>query len=295
VTLVGLPWAAAFVRRFHAYLDDFIVFPGFPGLPERTPDIAHFPIFLTTIQKRNFDLAIQMHGSGSIVNPLIGLWGAKKSAGFYTPGQYRPDESLFMEYPEYGPEIWRHLRLMEFLGIPLQGDELEFPIFEQDRLAFRQIQDHFHIQKNYICIHPGARAAERRWPAAYFAAMADRLASFGYQIVLTGTREESDLTAAVAKNMKTPAIDLAGKTGLGTLAVLVSYAHLLISNDTGISHIASAIKTPSVVLFSTSDPKRWAPQNGQLHKIVQWTIDLTPTEILSQVESHLQETQAYVT
>jgi ADP-heptose:LPS heptosyltransferase len=93
--------------------------------------------------------------------------------------------------------------------------------------------------------------------------------------------------------MKTPAIDLAGKTGLGSLAVLVSYAHLLISNDTGISHIAAAVRTPSIILFSTSDPSRWAPQNRQLHKIVQWTMDLTPTEILSQVENHLQETRSY--
>src|ERR1051326_2394710 len=74
ISVVGLPWAGEFVRRFHAYVDDFISFPGFPGFPEQTPDIQRFPSFLSDMQAKNFDLAIQMQGSGEISNPLISLW-----------------------------------------------------------------------------------------------------------------------------------------------------------------------------------------------------------------------------
>lgn len=127
ITLVGLPWSTEFVERFHHYLDDFIIFPGFPGLPEQAPNVTQLPSFLRWMQAMEIDLAIQMQGSGKITNSVVSLWGAKQLAGFYLPGNYCPDPGSFLEYPENETEIWRHLRLMEFLGIPLQGDELEFP------------------------------------------------------------------------------------------------------------------------------------------------------------------------
>jgi ADP-heptose:LPS heptosyltransferase len=292
VTLVGLPWSVEFVKRFHSYLDEFIHFPGIPGFPEQPPGIAQWPAFLSAMQSHHFDLAIQMQGSGDIANTLTSLWGAKQCAGFYLPGQYCADPNYFLEYPEHESEVWRHLRLMEFLGIPLQGDELEFPLFEEDWRAFQQIKEKFRFQKEYICIHPGANARERRWPAQNFAVVADRLAAHGYQIVLTGTEKEAHLTASVARHMKAPAIDLAGKTNLGTLGALVSKAHLVVSNDTGVSHVAAALKTPSVILFPVPESIRWAPQNAQLHKRIWQAMGRPPSEVLPLVEEHLDTIHA---
>src|ERR1051325_740080 len=186
IALVGLPWEEEFVRRFHSYLDEFICFPGIPGFPEQIADVGRFPSFLSEMQARQFDLAIQMQGSGDIANTVMSLWGAKQMAGFYLPGQYCPDPDLFLEYPEDEPEVWRHLRLMEFLGIPLQGEELEFPLWEEDWNEFEQLKQVFHLQNNYICIHPGARKSDRRWPVENFAQVADGLSALGLQIVLTG-------------------------------------------------------------------------------------------------------------
>src|SRR5688500_13581002 len=71
IVLIGLPWAREFVRRFARYLDGFREFPGYPGLPEREPQLAQTPAFLAQMQRERFDLAIQLHGSGSFVNSLI--------------------------------------------------------------------------------------------------------------------------------------------------------------------------------------------------------------------------------
>jgi ADP-heptose:LPS heptosyltransferase len=289
ITLVGLPWSESFVKRFHCYLDDFIVFPGFPGIPEQSPQIDKFPSFLRWMTGLRFDLAIQMQGSGEISNSLISQWGAKQCAGFYRPGNYCPDPNLFLEYPENETEIWRHLRLMELLGIPLQGDELEFPIYEQDRREYRQIRESVGLHGEYVCIHPGASKPERRWPARCFAGVADGLAERGFQIVLTGSAGEVDLTADVARHMAAPAIDLAGQTSLGGLAALITKARLVVSNDTGISHVTAAVKTPSIILFSVPDMDRWAPKDTRLHKILWPAISTTTADVLALAERQLQE------
>lgn len=287
-TLIGLPWSAEFVRRFHTYLDEFVSFPGFPGLPEQTPDLPRLLSFLQEMQAMNVDLVIQMQGSGDVVNPMIGLFGAKQTAGFYLPGQYCPDTNWFLEYPEHESEVWRHLRLMEFLGIPLQGDELEFPLFDEDWKAFEQIQRGQRLGSNYVCIHPGSNARERRWPTQNFAAVGDYLAARGYQVVLTGTEKEAYLTRSVAVHMRTGAIDLAGMTNLGTLGALISKARLVVSNDTGVSHVAAALKRPSVILFPVPESIRWAPENAQLHKRVWDAMGKPPEEVLPLVEEHLE-------
>jgi ADP-heptose:LPS heptosyltransferase len=294
VTLVGLPWSTAFVERFHEYLDDFIVFPGFPGLPEQQPNVKQFPSFLRWMQAMEIDLAIQMQGSGQISNPMVSLWGAKQTAGFYLPGNYCPDARYFLEYPGHEPEIWRHLRLMESLGIPPQGDEVEFPLFEKDWEEFHHLRDDYGLQREFICIHPGARKEERRWPVHCFAEVADGLAARGFQVVLTGSSEEKHLTAAVVKQMKMPAIDLAGGTSLGGLAALISKARLVVNNDTGISHVTAAVKTPSVILFSADDMDRWAPKNRRLHKVIWPAANTAPASVLAQAELHLRNIYHHV-
>jgi len=61
---------------------------------------------------------------------------------------------------------------------------------------------------------------------------------------------------------------VSGATTLGALAVLVDGARVVLANDTGISHLAAARRTPSVIVFTASDPARWAPANRALHRVV---------------------------
>lgn len=68
--------------------------------------------------------------------------------------------------------------------------------------------------------------------------------------------------------MRHPAINLAGRTGLGELALLIENARLLFANDTGVSHVAAATGTQSIIVFLISDPARWAPRNRKLHRII---------------------------
>jgi ADP-heptose:LPS heptosyltransferase len=120
----------------------------------------------------------------------------------------------------------------------------------------------------YACVHPGARSATRRWPVERFAEVADGLSEHGLRVVLTGSGEEQELTRAVSDRMKAPAVDLAGELDLGGMAAIIADARLLVSNDTGVSHLASALGVPSVIVFSASDPARWAPLDRARHRCV---------------------------
>ena len=267
ITLVGLPWAREFVARFSHYLDDFIEFPGWPGLPERDLDPRAIPAFLSRIQRRRYDLAIQMHGDGSLVNPLVALFDAAEVAGFVRPGAWVPG-ARFNPYPDSGREADRLLGLTTALGFPARGAELEFPLAPADLHDLREALGGAPELGSYVILHPGARASERRWDARRFAAIGDALAEQGMTVLVTGSADEGTQTAAVARAMAHPAIDLAGRTSLGALAVLIDSARLVVCNDTGVSHLAAARRTPSVVIFSASDPRRWAPADATLHRVV---------------------------
>jgi len=292
ITLIGLPQTRKLMMRFGHYIDNWLEFPGYPGIPE-APFIAYKTLAsLTQVQQLKFDLALQMHGDGSCINSFALLLGAKQTAGYHPANGVCPDPNLFLPYPEQEPEICRHLNLLKFLGIPLQGEEIEFPVFPEDEEAFTAIAAKYRLIKGrYICIHPGANHPARRWNTRHFATVADRLATQGWQIVLTGTQAERALTQQVSRLMHASAINLAGETNLGAMAVLLQRSRLLICNDTGVSHLAAALSTPSVVIFSNSDPHRWAPLDQQRHRIV-WISQ--GNDLTSQSELKVSSDQAAI-
>ena len=268
IALIGLPWCRTFVDRFACYIDEFIEFPGYPGLPEIMPKLAAIPSFLAAMQQRRFDAAIQLHGSGSVVNNLLMLFDAKCTAGFFVPGEYCPDPERFIAWPDDRQEILRYLALMEHLHLESSGPELEFLFTSADRYEFAQLALEAMLKgRPYIVIHPGAQLRSRRWPPERFAQIVRRLAD-DYAVVLTGSAAESGVTAAVRAAAKCDVIDLTGKTTLGALALLLQGAQLLVSNDTGLSHIAAALRVPSVIICSASDPQRWAPLDRALHTVI---------------------------
>jgi ADP-heptose:LPS heptosyltransferase len=273
IYLIGLSWQQAFAKRFHLYFDHFIEFPGWPGLPEQHTDTKKIPSFLSAMQALQLDLLFQMQGNGEITNTMCALWGAKTLTGLRRENQYCPDEKLFPVSEDDDHEILRFLKLTNALGLPSHGVHLEFPFSEEEILHFQAVSDRLNLSAGkYICMHVGARDPRRRWPLENFAAVADRLAETGYQVVLTGSKEEAGLLQHVSQQMNFPSINTIGildDLSLADLALIIQHAVLLLSNDTGVSHIAAALSVPSVIIFSPfSNPARWAPLNRSLHHII---------------------------
>jgi len=275
LTLIGLPWASELAQRL-PMVDQFIEFPGYPGLPETIADLAILPDFLRRMQDERFDLLLQMHGSGSITNPLLASCGAQHTAGFVEPGAFAPEPSLFTPWPTQGHEIERLLALVDHLCIARCGTGLEFPISDTDRIELASLWPGAYGGQPYVCVHAGARLASRRWPAERFAQVADAMAERGCSIVLTGTAGEAALVAQVEQAMTHPAVNLAGKTTLWTLGALIEHARMLVCNDSGVSHIAAALGRLSVVVSSGADVTRWAPLNHTLHHVLWHLVPCRP-------------------
>jgi lipopolysaccharide heptosyltransferase II len=161
--------------------------------------------------------------------------------------------------PETGVphEVQRQLDLVGTVGCTVEDDRLsiEVPRAATDRID--QLLEDCGIDRArpWCVMHPGATAASRRYPPASFAAVADELTRDGWRIVLTGAPDEASLVASVRREMRAPALTLAGALDLGEMAALVAAAPLLISNNSGPVHIAAAVGTPVVDVYALTNPQ----------------------------------------
>jgi heptosyltransferase-2 len=103
---------------------------------------------------------------------------------------------------------------------------------------------------SHFALAPGARWATKRWLPERFAGVADTLAeSHGLVPVFIGHRDEIPVTSTVRRHMVHPALDFTGKLDLLETGALLESSNLLISNDSGLMHMASALGTPIVAVF----------------------------------------------
>ena len=262
ITWIGRPAMRLLIERLTS-VDRFQPFPGFAGIAESPPDGAPPTAW------QHFDLALQFHGSGEICNGFLASLDAKHSVGYGPRGDDRL--STVMPWVEEEPEPRRWLRLAAAAGARCDDWSLEMPITPAEREQALSLL-RYSAWGRLIGLHVGASQPARCWPAARFAALGDLLAArYRATIVLTGSRDDRSLTREVGDLMRHAPLDLAGETNLGAFGAVVASLDLLVSNDTGASHVAAATGTSSVVLFGPTRPGRWAPLDRNRHRVVDAT------------------------
>jgi ADP-heptose:LPS heptosyltransferase len=280
VALVTFTEMAPVVERMRPWVDELLAFPGHRGIPERPPRHADVAPFLARARAARFDMALQMYGACAAALEVTGALGARRIGGFAAPGMRLLDPATWIAYPEDEHEIRRHLRLMRHLGAEPQSERLEFPVGARDRRAAARLAASAGLRPPYALVHAGATSPSRRWPAARFAAAADALVARGMEVALIGTRDERGIVARVAAAMRRPCVDLCDRTDLGTVAALIDGAVLVVGNDSGPAHLAAALRTPSVTIFLSGDPVRWAHDPAH-HPIVRADVGCSPCPHLS--------------
>ena len=202
------------------------------------------------------DVAVNLHGRGPESHRAVLAAEPRQLLAFACD-----------EVPHDGPrwrrgehEVNRWCRLLTESGIPADASRLDLPAPPWPAPAGTE---------GATLIHPGAASAARCWPAARWAAVARAEREAGRRVVVTGSAAERPLAETVARRAGLPAAAvLAGRTDLRALAAAVASAARLFSGDTGIAHLATALGTPSVVLFGPTPPAEWGPPPERRRHVV---------------------------
>ncbi len=205
----------------------------------------------------NVDIAVNLHGRGPQSHRVALRTKPRRFIAFANPEISESAGSPEWRADEH--EIDRWCRLLRERGIPADPGDLEITAPHGDARA-----------RGAIVLHPGAASESRRWPADRWIDLCVRLQDEGERVVLTGTAEEFRRCRFIAKAAHVP-IDsvLAGKTDLADLTCIVASARALVCGDTGMAHIATALRTPSVVLFGPTSPRYWGPPaNRPFHRVI---------------------------
>jgi ADP-heptose:LPS heptosyltransferase len=210
------------------------------------------------------DLAVNLHGRGPQSTAALAalaprrLWAHDLPDGSDRPGPPWPGRI-------HDAEIW--CGLLRAYGVAADPDDLWWPAPDGAPAPAPGDAVSPVPGAGAAIIHPGASAASRRWPAERFAAVARHLGSLGLRVLVTGSRDELPAAERVARHAGLDrASVLAGRTGVRELARLVSEADLVVCGDTGVVHLATAYRTPSVRLFGPVSPALWGPRvDGGIH------------------------------
>ena len=145
--------------------------------------------------------------------------------------------------------------------------QLPLPALNADISRATSLLSQHNIEKlntPVLGLCPGAEYGEaKRWPAEYYAEVANHALNQGWQVWLFGSEKDQPVTATIQQLTQQKCVDLAGKTKLGEAIDLMSLCHTIISNDSGLMHVAAALDKKLIAIYGSSDPRHTPPMHPQ--------------------------------
>ncbi len=140
---------------------------------------------------------------------------------------------------------------------------------ELPKLSNQELINKYSKYKGYIGLQVGASESYRVWPSEYFIELTKKLLENNEKVLTTGIKKESFLSKKIISACGDKVVDMCGKTSIEELPYLINNLKFLVTSDTGTMHLAIALKTPTISLFSPSDPCYTGPyQDKPIHKII---------------------------
>lgn len=252
-----------------SWLDEIVVY--------HSEDIATARGRLDLIRKlraQNFDVWIELPVVAASLFTLFRNMLAARSAGArwgfgwrYEPRFAARAQSEFAVFPD---EVKRLLEIVRAGGFAAFDGDFPLELNESNRRTVTELLDNAGLASAEVLVAfaPGAKLEPNRWPADRFIEVGQSLAARGCSIVVLGGVSDAPMCERIADAIGLNAASLAGKTTVRGSCEVLERCATLICNDSGVQHLASAVGTPCVSLFTRREfPGMWWPRGPQ-HQVL---------------------------
>jgi len=216
------------------------------------------------LKKKAFDRAIVL--PGSLKAALIPFFaGIPVRIGFLGEQRY----GLLNDYRKLDKTALP-LNVQRFLvlGSPQHAlpDRIPKPALQMDLRAQAEVRKKFSLdaERPMLALCPGAEfGPAKQWPAQHFSAVARHMLNQNWQLTLLGSAADREICAEINAGSGGSCIDLAGQTTLTEVIDVLSLADYVVSNDSGLMHIAAAMERPLTAIYGSSSPDFTPPLSDQ--------------------------------
>ena len=269
ITLLVRPWVGGLFRSA-PFIDEVWTKPR-PGLREWFHTARE-------IRRRRFDLALLLPNSFESALTVFAA-GIPERAGYETDGR-----RVLLTKPVARPIERRHqaayyLDLIRSLFGTVEEPTMELVASEEERSGARQLLESQGLNPptGMLVLNPGAAfGSAKRWHEDRFAQVADQIVEeFQLQTVVVGSAAETPIAERIRARMQHPAATLTGRTDLETLLGVLSLASMMITNDSGPMHMASALGIPTIAVFGSTDAEVTRPI-GPWTRVVRHEVPCSP-------------------
>jgi heptosyltransferase-1 len=225
--------------------------------------------FFRQLRRQRFDLVVDLQGLlrtglmclATRAARRVGLSSAREGARWYYT------DVVPVTDHDHTHAVDRYGLVVEALGGERGPKRFHVPLTESARRwADEQLAP---WPRPWLMLGVGSRWMTKRWPPTHFAVLARRaLERFGGAVVFVGGGDEAALARSVAEHLPRPALDLTGRTSLPQLAAVLARADVMIANDTGPLHLATALGRPVVAPYTCTKVVRTGPY-GFPHQAVE--------------------------
>jgi ADP-heptose:LPS heptosyltransferase len=260
------------------YLNEVINFDKREFLRGKGAGLLRLPGFVRQLRERKFDVAVVPSTvSTSFTSDLLAYLsgapirvGAGSIQGVVNPSGFFFTHARELDWRGRG-DYHQVRRNMDIWPVGFEGESdltIEITLSEEElRRGNSLLEELSGGSPRVVVYHPGAGKAVNRWPAELFARLADGLSTSvgAFAVVTSGPMDDAPVSAMTGALRSS--YGLINNRPIREVASALRFADLVISNDTGIMHVAAAVGTPVLSLFGPTDPEEWAPI-GQRHRYI---------------------------
>ena len=277
ITLVTSPPVAALLDGRPSPVDEVLAAPrvagvrGEPG-PDGPPDDAPEVVeeFCAALRRRRFDLGVQLHGGGGNANPLMLRFGARVTAGSRAPGAAPLDRTV--PWTSFQHDLMRWLEVVSLVGAEPVHLRPQVAVTAGDRAEAAQALG--DVEGPLVAVHPGATDPRRRWLPDRLGELGAALDARGARVVLLGGAGDAPLVDEIRAGLGAAAdraVDLSGRLSMSGLVGVLERVDLFVGNDSGPRHLAEAVGTATVGVFTRANLVDVAPLFRARHRVlVSW-------------------------